>query len=110
MRLYTIRISAVAVVLFMMLLTSYAAKPEYRSPGESQPGKVQENRANARGASSWVFEGCFTMFQTGPCYDVFRDGSGNYWICAKCGQTNNPGPGTCRQLTAYELSHGLWCS
>src|ERR1044072_605624 len=110
MKPYTIRISAVVVVLLMMLLTSYAAKPEYPSPSKSQLSKIEGNRAKAKGASSWVFEGCFTLFQAGPCYDVFRDGSGNYWICAKCGQTNNPGPGTCRQLSAYELIHGWWCS
>jgi len=110
MRLYAIRTSVVVVVMSLVLLTPYAAKPDSSLRNQAQLSETQSNRAKEASAANWIFEGCFAFFAAGPCYDVFRDSSGNYWICSKCGETNNPGPGKCRQLTAYELSHGFWCS
>lgn len=57
---------------------------------------------------SWTFAGCISL--GGTCKDVFVDGDGAYWVCKACGTTNNPGPGKCRKLTAYELANALWCA
>jgi hypothetical protein len=56
----------------------------------------------------WTFVGC--IFLGSGCKDVFIDSAGTYWVCKACGTTNNPGPGKCRKLTAYELQNALWCS
>ena len=60
--------------------------------------------------TGWIFEGCWERYQIGPCRDIFLDSSGNYWICANCGQTKNPGPGTCTQTNTQALDRGFWCS
>jgi hypothetical protein len=60
--------------------------------------------------STWIFEGCWSYYLTSPCRDIFRDSSGAYWICANCGQTKNPGPGTCGQIGIQALDRGYWCS
>jgi len=65
--------------------------------------------ANAAG-SSYVFEGCWAYFPAGPCYDIFRDSQGIYWICSKCGLTKNPGPKVCRIISAETLARGYWRS
>jgi len=92
------RISVLVVVLLLGLFSSYAAKPEYASPNQSPSSSTPGDRAKQTSAVNWTFEGCFAFQISGPCYDVFRDDSGNYWICSLCGQTHNPGPGKCRQL------------
>ena len=33
--------------------------------------------------TGWVFEGCWSPFITGPCYDVYRDAAGAYWRPAR---------------------------
>jgi hypothetical protein len=68
----------------------------------SQPGPVL--------MSTWTFEGCWSYYLTSPCRDIFRDSSGAYWICANCGQTKNPGPGSCSQIGIQALDRGYWCS
>jgi hypothetical protein len=55
----------------------------------------------------WTFQGCWTQFSSGPCYDVYTDSSGNYWRCARCGTTNKPSTKNCIRITP---STGLWCS
>lgn len=60
--------------------------------------------------SSFTFQGCWAYFSAGPCYDIYKDAQGNYWICSKCGQTKNPGPKTCRMISQDTLNHGYWCS
>ncbi len=65
--------------------------------------------ANAAG-SSYVFEGCWAYFPAGPCYDIYHDAQGTYWICSKCGLTKNPGPKVCRIISAETLARGYWCS
>ena len=57
--------------------------------------------------STWTFEGCWSYFLTSPCRDIFRDSAGAYWICANCGQTKNPGPGSCRQVGIQALDRGF---
>src|SRR3990170_5572946 len=64
----------------------------------------------ANAADGYVFEGCWAYFPAGPCYDIYRDAQGIYWICSKCGQTKNPGPKTCRMISQDTLNHGYWCS
>lgn len=59
--------------------------------------------------SDWSFQGCFSPTGTGPCYDAYSH-NGGIWMCAACGTTNKPNENKCRQLSAYELSHGRWCS
>jgi hypothetical protein len=61
-------------------------------------------------SSTFTFEGCWSYFLSSPCRDIFRDNSGAYWICANCGQTKNPGPGTCNQIGIQALDRGFWCS
>src|ERR1051326_2464643 len=86
-----IQILGVAIVLSTVLLASDVAKP---TP-----------------TTTFTFEGCWTMYQTGPCKDVFRDDQGNYWICKDCGTTGNPTPGKCfmtspdRKSTRLNSSH-----
>lgn len=62
----------------------------------------------ARAQSGWVFEGCWTRFPAGPCYDIYRDSAGKYWKCKACGTTTNPSPQTCGQIFPYSV--GYWCS
>lgn len=56
-------------------------------------------------SSGYTFWGCFTYFPAGPCRDVFRDSSGQLWICGACGTTKKP-PQGCSKLTGS----GYWCS
>jgi hypothetical protein len=69
---------------------------------------VEEPLADGLLPANWTFAGC--IFLGGSCKDVFIDQNGAYWVCKACGTTNNPGPGKCRKLTAYELANALWCS
>jgi len=64
----------------------------------------------ANAAGGYVFEGCWAYYAAGPCYDIYRDAQGTYWICKLCGQTKNPGPKVCRIISAETLAHGYWCS
>ena len=57
--------------------------------------------------SGWVYQGCWTQFSAGTCYDVYSDSSGNYWRCARCRTTTKPSTKTCIRVTP---STGLWCS
>ena len=59
-------------------------------------------------ASNWNFYGCIQLGT--QCYDVFQDPQGDLWVCKACGTTNNPSPGKCRRLTAWEIQNSLWCS
>jgi hypothetical protein len=62
----------------------------------------------ALAAANWTNVGCISL--SGDCLDVFVDNKGVYWVCLACGTTQNPGPGKCRKLTAYELANALWCA
>jgi len=63
--------------------------------------------AAVEGASGWTFQGCWSPFPTGTCYDVYTDSAGSYWRCAACGTTKNPNPNTCFRINP---SIGYWCS
>lgn len=71
---------------------------------------VHKATVTVNAGSGFVFEGCWAYFPAGPCYDIYQDAQGNYWICSKCGQTKNPGPKTCRMISQDTLNHGYWCS
>jgi len=71
---------------------------------------AQRTASSGQPMSNWVFEGCWTQFPAGPCYDIYRDSSGNYWKCGRCGKTKNPNPGSCSQISQQTLNSGSWCS
>jgi hypothetical protein len=107
-------LSSVVVVASMLALSAIALAGHRATPRTSDP--VQVNAQHLAAASSgqpgsnWVFEGCWGYFAAGPCYDIYRDSSGNYWKCAKCGTTKNPRPGSCSQISQQTLNSGYWCS
>ena len=97
MTLRRIQFSAVAFVLFTLLLTSGLAQPTARN-------------AAVRSTADFTFEGCWTRSSAGPCRDVFRDQDGNFWICRECGATGKPNPGKCTPISQGTLALGFWCS
>ena len=60
--------------------------------------------------ANWTHSGCWTPRSGTPCVDVYRDGSGQLWLCKACGTTGNPSPGKCTKTTPAQLQNGLWCS
>jgi len=60
--------------------------------------------------SEFVFEGCWAYVSAGPCYDIFRDSSGAYWICKACGTTKNANKKSCQPISLEQLNRGFWCS
>ena len=60
--------------------------------------------------AQWTHQGCWARVSAGPCYDIYRDSSGNSWICKACGTTKGAGPGKCNPISADELARGRWCS
>ena len=61
-------------------------------------------------ASGWTYSGCWTRTTGGTCYDIYRDASGQAWICKVCRTTKGPGPGKCSKISQAELDAGRWCS
>jgi hypothetical protein len=102
MTLRRIRFSAVAVVIFTLLLCSGVAQPTGR-------GAAVRNAATPK-VADWTFSGCWTQFSAGPCRDIFVDNQGNHFICRECGTTGKPGQGKCKPISAATLASGLWCS
>lgn len=102
MTLRRIRFSAVAVVLFTLLLSSGVAQPA------GQEAAVPS--ATTTKAANWTFSGCWTQFSAGPCRDIFVDQQGNHFICRECGTTGKPGPGKCNPISQATLASGFWCS
>ena len=101
-----IQFSAVVFVLFTLFFVS--GGPARRSV-VARNGAIAK-RAAVQPAADWIFEGCWTQFQTGPCRDVFRDQQFNYYICRACGTTGNPTPGKCSPISGATLARGFWCS
>jgi hypothetical protein len=60
--------------------------------------------------SGWVFEGCWSYTPAGPCKDIFRDSTGQHWICKNCGTTGTPNKGKCSKISQATLNTGYWCS
>ncbi|MFA4947387.1 MAG: hypothetical protein WC674_02625 [Candidatus Krumholzibacteriia bacterium] len=79
------------------------------STGGSASAKHGEAAA-ALAPAAYTLEGCWAYFAAGPCYDIYRDGAGNYWICLTCGNTTKPGPSQCKKITLQQLNRGYWCS
>jgi hypothetical protein len=102
MTLRRVRFSAVAMVLFTVLLSSVV-------PESTGRGAAVLNRTTT-GVASWTFEGCWTQFSAGTCRDVFVDQQGQHWICRECGTTGKPGPGKCSPISEATLASGFWCS
>ena len=98
-----IRLTAVAVVLFIVFLAAGVAQPTGHNAATTKHSSV-------RAAANWTFEGCWTQFSAGTCRDVFRDQQGNFWICRDCGTTGNPSPGKCNPISQATLASGFWCS
>ena len=107
MTLRRIQISAIAMVLFTLFLTSGVAQPIDRDA--AVPSVVTTKTSSALPAN-WTFSGCWTQFSSQPCRDIFVDEQGNHWICRACGTTGKPGPGKCNPISQATLNSGLWCS
>lgn len=106
-----IRISILALIAFTVL--AFAASAAQASPAvcsADKPACTVSFQPEPVPMSSWTFWGCWSYWAAGPCRDIFRDSSGAYWICAGCGQTQNPGPGKCSQISTQTLNTGYWCS
>lgn len=108
MTLRRIQISAIAAVLFTLVLSFSVVQPTSRA--EAVRNAAATTTVAAPSAANWVFEGCWTQFSAGPCRDVYRDQQGAFWICRACGTTGNPGPGKCNPISQATLSSGFWCS
>ena len=74
------------------------------------PASADDQSLRLEAASGFVFEGCWAYVSGGSCYDVYRDSSGDYWICKTCGTTKNPGKGRCQGISIDRLNRGYWCS
>ncbi len=90
--------------LLLLVFVAGAAGTDGARPAGSPPA------AAAPAPGGYVFQGCWAYFASGPCYDIYRDGDGAYWICLRCGATKKPGPGQCKRITLDELNRGYWCS
>jgi hypothetical protein len=108
MTLRNIKVSALTFVLFACFFAFGMARPA-GSEAAVRLTPIAKTVA-VEPPTTWVFEGCWTRYQIGPCLDVYADESGNYWICKDCGTTVNPGPNKCTQTSAIALSRGFWCS
>lgn len=108
MTLRRIQFLIVAAVLFIVFLSSGVAQPTGSSAARATAAITKGS--SVQPAADWIFEGCWTQFQAGPCRDVFRDQQGNYWICRACGTTGKPGPGKCDPISQATLASGFWCS
>ena len=98
--------SLLVCVSALALLTLGVGLPQAPSP-TAAPAYA----STAPGGGSWTHAGCWTgPASGGKCVDVFRDGSGDYWICGECNTTKNPGPGKCTKVTADQLQLGRWCA
>jgi len=101
-----------AMTLGFLLAVGAATSLADRPSRQNTTNRASEGAAAAaaQSMSNWTFEGCWTRYQGGACSDVYRDGSGNFWLCKACGTTKNPGPSKCRQIGQAELNSGFWCS
>ena len=108
MTLRRIQFTAIAFVLFTLLLASGVAQPTARKAAVQKA--ITTKHSSVRSTADFTFEGCWTRSSAGPCRDVFRDQQGNYWICRDCGTTGKPSPGKCSLISPGTLALGFWCS
>ena len=95
-------------VLLATLLLGFTGFNRSQVSVAATSGSVAQ--AQSPPTAGWTLEGCWAQFPAGTCYDIYRDSSGNYWLCKACGTTKNPGPSKCRQISSAELARGSWCS
>lgn len=108
MTLHRIQLTAVAFILFTLLLVSGVA--QFTSRQATVQRFMITKHSSVRSTADWTFEGCWTRSSSGTCRDVFRDQNGDYWICRDCGTTGKPGPGKCTPISPGTLALGFWCS
>jgi len=96
-----------ACALALLLIVAFVMGAASTGGGASVK---RDEGAAALAPATYTFEGCWAYFPAGPCYDIYRDGAGTYWICLKCGKTTNPGPSQCKKITLQQLNRGYWCS
>ena len=101
---------ALAVVSSLLLLAAPFAAADEGALQPACPSSTEVDALAVQPEASYVFEGCWTYWASGPCRDIFRDGSGGYWECKLCGTTSNPGPGQCSRISIQTLNLGYWCS
>ena len=102
MNLRRIKFSAIAVILFALLLAAGVAQPTGSSAA------VPTTMASV--PITFTFEGCWEPNLFSTCRDVYRDDQGNYWICKNCGTTGTPTTGKCTLTSLAALDRGFWCS
>ncbi len=107
MKTVTRRAWLAVLVVALVAVASPAAAVESQQPQTCAETAVL---LAAQPDATYQFEGCWAWFPIGPCYDVYRDSSGGYWICRLCGSTTNPGPGQCSRISIQTLNTGWWCS
>ena len=101
----------VAVSLLTLSVVAFAGhRTAPRTSDHAAQVSARPLASNGQPTSGWVHEGCWEASQSGPCYDIYRDASGNYWKCSQCGTTKNPGPNKCSQISLQALNQGYWCS
>jgi hypothetical protein len=98
---------AAALVLALGAPAAFASQP---TDAVARAAAEDAALLGAQTEASYAFEGCWTYWASGPCRDVYRDSSGEYWLCRLCGQTTNPGPSQCSRISIQTLNIGYWCS
>jgi hypothetical protein len=108
MRIVTRSAGLTLLLAVLAVVAPFAAAGEAAAPPAcaSTPASFLATQPDA----GFVFEGCWAWFPIGPCYDVYRDSTGGYWICRQCGTTTKPGSGQCSRITLQTLNTGWWCS
>ncbi|HYH46158.1 MAG TPA: hypothetical protein VEG34_10770 [Thermoanaerobaculia bacterium] len=60
--------------------------------------------------AGWSYQGCWSPYPNcAGASDIYRDSSGQYWNCGRCGTASNPSPNTCRRVGNLNTI-GYWCS
>ena len=92
---------ALSIALFLLAPSAFVQSSTVDSSPTTESVEVQ---------SGWAFEGCWSYSPAGPCRDIFRDGTGQYWICKNCGTTGTPNKGKYSKISQATLNAGSWCS
>ncbi len=103
------KVIACTVGLLMVCMTAWFASAKM-DVDDQNSGAYSLSVAQSNTDTEWTYQGCFSYFPSGTCYDVFTDPDNTYWICKRCGQTTFPTPRHCRVLSSQALDNGFWCS
>ena len=98
------------LVVAAAILSAPRSEAAPRVPVWTPPGFEAAATGAEPMASNWTYSGCWTRTTGGTCYDIYRDSSGQAWICKACRTTKGPGPGKCSKISQAELDAGRWCS